>query len=466
MAHERILVVDDEVGMREYLMKLLSDSGYSVCAAEDSRCALEMLSETPPDLALVDMRMPKKGGMALLEEIKKRAPHVVVAIMTAYGTTESAVQAMKLGAYDYIRKPFEVDDILHLVDKALEKKRLQDENLALHKELEKSYTFEDIVSKNASMHKVFEVVRKVADTRSTILVRGETGTGKELIARALHNLSGRREKPFIPVDCATLSETLLESELFGHVKGAFTGATADKKGLFEVAEGGTIFLDEVGHVAPEMQAKLLRVLQDGQVKRVGEAVSRRVDVRLIAATNEDLEAAIPAGRFREDLYYRLNVVPILIPPLRERKEDIPLLVDFFIRKYNRLENKDLGGMDEEALKVLFGYDWPGNVRELENLVHRAVVMEKGERIAAGDLPENICSLSCVDRRDAATRTNDFHNARQFAIESFEKRFLTEALKRHQGNVSHVAREIGLDRRNLQKKFKSLGIDPSDFHNPS
>ncbi len=466
MAHEQILVVDDEPGMREYLTKLLSDNGYRVKTADDGKHALETLSLDVPDLALVDMRMPRKGGMALLEEIKKTVPHVIVIMMTAYGTTESAVQAMRLGAYDYIRKPFEVDDILHLIDKALEKKRLQDENLALHKELEKSYTFEDIVSQNDRMCKIFDLVRKIADTRSTVLVRGETGTGKELVARALHNLSGRRENPFIPVDCATLSETLLESELFGHVKGAFTGATSDKKGLFEVADGGTIFLDEIGHVAPGMQAKLLRVLQDGQVKRVGETDTRHVDVRLVAATNEDLEAAIKEGRFREDLYYRLNVVPIVIPPLRERKEDIPMLAGFFIRKYNRLENKELSGVSEDAMRVLLGYDWPGNVRELENLVHRAVVMEKGPEIAAEDLPESVCMASSVDRRDAVTRTGDFHKARQLALESFERRFLTEALKRHQGNVSHVAREIGLDRRNLQKKFKSLRINPLDFHNPA
>ncbi len=466
MAHERILVVDDESGMREYLTKLLSDSGYRVSTAEDGKQALETLTQDIPDLALVDMRMPKKGGMPLLEEIKKRAPHVIVIIMTAYGTTESAVEAMKLGAYDYIRKPFEVDDVLHLIDKALEKKRLEEENIELHKELQKSYTFEDIVSQNDRMRKIFDLVRKIADTHSTVLVRGETGTGKELIARALHSLSGRREKPFIPVDCATLSETLLESELFGHAKGAFTGATSDKKGLFEVADGGTIFLDEIGHVAPGMQAKLLRVLQDGQVKRVGETDTRHVDVRLVAATNEDLEAAIKEGRFREDLYYRLNVVSVVIPPLRERKEDISLLAEFFVRKYNLLENKTLSGLSESALRVLLGYEWPGNVRELENLIHRAVVMEKGDEIAVEDLPEAVCSDPCVDRRDTTMRTLDFHEARQSAIESFEKRFLTDALKRHQGNVSHVAREIGLDRRNLQKKFKSLGIDPSEFHSPS
>jgi transcriptional regulator with PAS, ATPase and Fis domain len=345
----------------------------------------------------------------------------------------------------------------------LEKKRLEEENVALHKELEKSYSFEDMISQNPQMHKIFDLVRKIANTRSAVLLRGETGTGKELLARAIHNLSERRDKPFIPVDCGALTETLLESELFGHVKGAFTGATQDKKGLFELAQEGVVFLDEIGHISLGIQAKLLRVLQDGQIKRVGEAESRHVDVRLISATNEDLEKAIKEDRFREDLYYRLNVVPIWIPPLRERKEDIALLSERFVRKYNGLEKKSLRGVSGDVLKILMNYEWPGNVRELENLIHRAVVMERGPEVLAEDLPENMRAPETAEQRDILSRTINYHRARKMALEGFEKRFLIEALTRNKGNVSNAAKETGIDRRNLQRKFKFYKIDPSNFH---
>jgi transcriptional regulator with PAS, ATPase and Fis domain len=312
------------------------------------------------------------------------------------------------------------------------------------------------------MRELLEVVRMVAPTEKTFLIQGESGTGKELIARAIHNLSSRRDNPFIPVDCGALTESLLESELFGHIKGAFTGATSDKKGLFEVADGGTAFLDEIGHTSLGIQAKLLRVLQDGQIKRVGEATSRRVDVRLISATNEDLEKVVKEGRFREDLYYRLNVVPVWIPPLRERKEDIPLLVEHFIQKYNRLEKKNLQGVSQDALNILMSYDWPGNVRELENFFHRAVVIEMGPEILPKDLPAEIKTPETAERRDFPSRTMNFRKARKKAIESFEKRFLIEALQRNKGNVSKTAKEVGLDRRNLQRKFKSYKINPTDY----
>lgn len=462
MAKEKILVVDDEIGMRQLLEKLLEDNGYEVTSAVDGVDALDKIKENRPAFALIDFKMPRMNGLRLLEKIKKSYPEVVVVMMTAYGTVENAVSAMKLGAFDYINKPFENEEIMLVINKALEKKRLEEENIVLRRQLEKSYTLSDIISANAEMQKVFDVMRKVAQTKSTVLVQGETGTGKELVARAIHNLSPRHDLPFVPVDCAALSESLLESELFGHVRGAFTGAVQDKEGLFETAHGGTVFLDEVGHISSEIQAKLLRVLQDGEIKRVGDAGSRKVDIRLIAASNEDLEKAVKESRFREDLYYRLNVVPIFIPPLRERKEDILLLVEHFINKYNCLEKKQLKGIAADALKVLMNYDWPGNVRELENLVHRAVVMEQGENIDLADLPASLRVPETAEMRNNYSRAADFRKAKKNAVMSFEKRFLTEVLIRNQGNVSRVAKEISLDRRNLHRKLRVLKLNPRDF----
>ncbi len=463
MSNERILVVDDEQGMRQYLHKLLSDKGYVVETAAEGAGALDSIKVNMPDLALIDFKMPKMDGLQLLEKIKKEYPEIIVVMMTAYGTMENAVKAMKLGAVDYVNKPFDMEEILLVVDKALEKKRLEAENIVLRRELKKSYTFSDIISENKQMQRVFEIIKKVAPAKSTVLIQGETGTGKELVARAIHNLSERRDKPFVPVDCGALTTSLLESELFGHVKGAFTGAMADKKGLFETAEGGTVFLDEIGHVSLEMQAKLLRVLQDGQIKRVGEAASHTVDVRLISASNEDLEIAVKENRFREDLFYRLNVVPVWIPPLRDRLEDIPLLAEHFVKKYNRLEKKNLRGIAQDTLKVLMDYSWPGNVRELENLIHRAVVMEAGETIQLSDLPANVNVPFTADRRNSASRTINFRQARKRAFESFEKRFITEALIRTKGNISKAAKEIGMDRRNLHKKLKYYRIDSKKFN---
>jgi len=458
MKKEHILVVDDEQGMRQFLNKLLMDNGYKVSTAENGNAALGLIAKQVPDLALIDFKMPGMDGLQVLSKIKAMFPQVTVIMMTAYGTMENAIRAIRLGAYDYISKPFEIDAILLGLDKALEKKRLEAENLLLRQELKKTYTFSDIISENPIMLKMFELIKKVAPTKSTVLIQGQTGTGKELVARAIHALSPRQEKNFVPVDCAALTESLLESELFGHVRGAFTGASQDKKGLFEVADGETIFLDEIGHISKEVQAKLLRVLQDGQIKRVGEALTRMVDVRLIAASNEDIEKAVKQGTFREDLFYRLNVVPAWIPPLMDRAEDIPMLVEHFILKYNRIESKKVEGMTSAALKILMDYSWPGNVRELENIIHRAVVMATEYEIDLADLPQVVRTAQTADLRDKS-RTLNFKKAKQRAIESFEQRFLTEALMRHDGNVSQAAKEIGLDRRNLHKKLKNYKLKP-------
>ncbi|MFH1459662.1 MAG: sigma-54 dependent transcriptional regulator [Candidatus Omnitrophota bacterium] len=462
MKQDRILVVDDEPGMRQYLKKLLTDNGYQVEIAENGIQALEMINEKVLDLALIDFKMPGMDGIQLLAKIKAEHEHVIVIMMTAYGTMERAIQAMKLGAYDYLSKPFEVDAILLIIEKALKTKRLEDENIILRKELKKTYTFADIISENSQMQHIFEIIQKVAPAKSTVLIQGETGTGKELIARALHALSPRNQKPFIPVDCGALSESLLESELFGHIKGAFTGATQDKKGLFETADGGTVFLDEIGHISLAIQAKLLRVLQDGQIKRVGEAASRSVDIRLVAASNEDIEMGIKEGKFREDLFYRLNVVPIFVPALRERNEDIPLLVEHFIHKYNNIEKRNIQGISHDALKMLMSFSWPGNVRELENLVHRAVVMADKDNIEVMDLPLNVKTLSVAERRIDANRTLDFRKAKNNALAAFEKRFLIESLMRHKGNISRAAKEMNLDRRNLHRKLKQYNITPSNY----
>ena len=459
---ELILIIDDEVGMRKYLQRLFVDNGYRVVSASNGEQGLEELARSAPDLVLVDLKMPKVDGIEFLKEAKKKSSTLPIIIMTAYGSMESAIEAMKLGAYDYINKPFDMDEILLAVNKALEKKRLEEENIILHKELEKRYTFQDMVSKNPQMHRVFDLIKKVSSTKSNVLIIGETGTGKELIARAIHNLSNRRDKPFIPVDCASLTESLLESELFGHIKGAFTGAISDKKGLLEAANGGTVFLDEIGHISLSIQTKLLRVLQDGVIKRVGDTTFKKVDVRIISATNEDLEGLVKEKKFREDLYYRLNVVPVVLPPLRERKEDIPLLVEYFINKYNSLEKKNLKGINSDALKLLMNYSWPGNIRELENIVHRAVVMEKSEYIRVEDLPSELREVKTAEERDLCIRSSDFRKARRLAIEAFEKRFLIEALKRNKGNVSRTAKEINLDRRNLQRKLKFYKINPLNF----
>ncbi|MBU1044154.1 MAG: sigma-54 dependent transcriptional regulator [Candidatus Omnitrophica bacterium] len=456
MKKEHILVVDDEPGMRQFLNKLLSDNGYKISTAENGNDALDLIAKQVPDLAIIDFKMPGMDGLQLLSKIKEKFPQVTVIMMTAYGTMENAIRAIKSGAYDYLSKPFEIESILLVINKALEKKRLEAENLTLRQELKKTYTFSDIISENAAMHKIFDLIKKVAPTKSTVLIQGQTGTGKELVARAIHALSPRQEKNFVPVDCAALTESLLESELFGHVRGAFTGASQDKKGLFEVADGGTIFLDEIGHISKEVQAKLLRVLQDGDIKRVGEALTRTVDVRLIAASNEDIEKAVKQGTFREDLFYRLNVVPVWIPALMDRAEDIPMLVEHFILKYNRIEAKKVEGMTSTALKILMEYSWPGNVRELENIIHRAVVMATEAKIDLADLPQVVRIAPTADLRDKS-RTLNFKKAKQRAIEVFEQRFLTEALMRHEGNVSRTAKEIGLDRRNLHKKLKSYKI---------
>src|SRR5512139_2897548 len=376
MASKRILIVDDEESFRHMLSVILIKEGYEVETASNGEEGLRKAAASPFDQILCDIRMPRMDGLAFLQETKKIALEATIIVMSAYGTVDIAIEAMKLGAYDYISKPFKPDEIILTLRKAEEREQLRRENLLLRKEVTKEYSFENIVSKNEKMQNVFDVIKKVAQYKSTVLISGESRTGKELVARALHYNSERSPNPFIPVNCGAIPENLLESELFGHAKGAFTDAIRTKKGLFEEADAGTLFLDEIGELPAQLQVKLLRVLQDGEIRRIGESKSIQIDVRIVAATVKDLSREVNESRFREDLFYRLNVLPIPIPPLRERKEDIPLLIHHFIQKFDQAMNKNVASVDHKAMETLISYKWYGNVRELENTIERAIVLSE------------------------------------------------------------------------------------------
>jgi two-component system response regulator PilR (NtrC family) len=383
----RVLIVDDEPSLVEFLAVLCAGEGLEVATARSVAEARERLSETPPDLVLCDMMMPDGNGLDLLREIKQSGVPASVVLMTAYTSTKSAIEAMKLGAYDYVPKPFDVDELKVTISRALEKSRLFEENVWLRKELEQRYSFGNIIGRSPRMQSIFALIERVARTSSTVLVSGESGTGKELIARAIHFSSARAAHRFLSINCGAMPEPLLESELFGHERGAFTGAVRDKKGLFHEADRGTLFLDEISEMSVTMQVKLLRALQDKLVRRVGGNTEEAVDVRIIAATNQELAERIARGEFREDLYYRINVIPIQLPPLRERREDIPLLVSYFLQKYaEQMELPAPKRISAEAMRMLEGYSWPGNVRELENLIERALALSGSPAVTAADLP--------------------------------------------------------------------------------
>jgi two-component system response regulator PilR (NtrC family) len=382
----RILVVDDEKSLLEFLSLLFREEGYEVTVESSGTAALERTRQESFDLVLSDVMMPDLNGLELLREVKARDPRAAVVMMTAYSSTRSAIEAMKLGAADYVTKPFDVEELKVVVQRAIEKAALVDENVYLRRELGRKYEFANIVGKSARMQVIFALIERVAKTSSTVLLHGESGTGKELIARAIHFASPRAENRFLSINCGALPENLLESELFGHERGAFTGAVREKKGLFQEADHGTLFLDEIGEMTPAMQVKLLRAIQEKTVRKVGGNREEAVDARIIAATNQDLRERIARGGFREDLYYRINVIPIDLPPLRDRREDIPLLVDFFLEKYSAQMGFPKRRISVEALRLLEGYHWPGNVRELENLIERAIALSAGEAIATDDLP--------------------------------------------------------------------------------
>ncbi|MGZ3749298.1 MAG: sigma-54-dependent transcriptional regulator, partial [Pseudobdellovibrionaceae bacterium] len=389
MIPKRILIVDDEESFRHMLSVILIKEGYEVDTSSNGEEGLQKASASPFDQILCDIRMPRMDGLVFLREIKKTGAETTVIMMSAYGTVDTAIEAMKLGAYDYISKPFKPDEIILTLRKSEEREQLRKENQLLRKEVGKEYSFENIVSKNEKMQKMFDVIKKVSQYKSTVLITGESGTGKELVARALHYNSDRSQSPFVAVNCGAIPENLLESELFGHAKGAFTDAIRTKKGLFEEADGGTLFLDEIGELPGQLQVKLLRVLQEGEIRRIGESKPIQIDVRIVAATVKDLSNEVNEGHFREDLFYRLNVLPIHIPPLRERREDIPLLIQHFIGKYNQTMNKNVADVDHNALDTLMNYKWYGNVRELENTIERAIVLSEKNNIGLENLPIEI-----------------------------------------------------------------------------
>jgi len=444
----KILVVDDEEIVRTSLLDWLQEDGYQVDAAEDGFKALEKIKEQPWDIALVDLKMPKMDGLQLLQKMKEIEPAIQVIMITAYATVNTAVQAIKDGAYDYLVKPFNPEEISLLIERLVQSQELVKEISLLRKQLEKQYQFHDLISKNRGMQAVFDLAHTVSKSNSNVLILGESGTGKELLARAIHNESLRADGPFVPVSCVALTETLLESELFGHEKGAFTDAVAQKKGKFELADGGTIFLDEIGDISPKLQLNLLRVIQEREVTRVGGTNPVKVDARVIAATNRNLKKAVEDGTFRDDLYYRLNVISVEIPPLRERKEDIPLLAHHFLEQFNITMEKKVERISEEALDILMRYDWPGNVRELENVVERAMVITKANLIKAEELhlsPE-------VARGDVSPPTLGDKSLR-----AMEKSHIERILNENNWNIQKSAEVLNIDRVTLYNKIKKYNL---------
>ena len=449
-----VLIVDDEENMRHMLSKFLSKNDYRADAADNGANALKMLRENPYDIILCDIRMPEMDGMSFLKKMSEEnltSPTVIM--MSAYGTLDDALEAMKMGAYDYISKPFKPDEVLLTLKKAEERERLRKENLQLKKEIKKEYSFENIISKNKEMHKIFETIQKVADYKTTVLISGESGTGKELIAKAVQYQSDRAGGPFVAINCGAIPENLLESELFGHVRGAFTDATKNKKGLFEEANNGTLFLDEVGELPKLLQVKLLRVLQDWEIRRVGDTKTSKVDVRVIAATIKDLAKEVSKDAFREDLYYRLNVIPIHLPPLRQRREDIPLLAHHFLKKYNKELNTRVKGYGPEAMNSLMEYSWMGNVRELENTIERALVLSESDTIQSEHLPERISESRYEGSHTLSTNSFSIKHASRL----MEKELIAKALEKTGGNRTHASRLLEISHRTLLYKIEEYGI---------
>jgi two-component system response regulator AtoC len=454
MTQKRILIIDDEENFRHLLSVILIKEGYEVETASNGEEGLQKALASPFDQILCDIRMARMDGLEFLKEIKKTELETTVIVMSAYGTVDIAIEAMKLGAYDYISKPFKPDEIILTLRKAEEREQLRRENQLLRREVAQKYSFENIVSKNEKMQKMFDVIKKVARYKSTVLITGESGTGKELVARALHYNSERSQNPFIPVNCGAIPENLLESELFGHVKGAFTDAIRTKKGLFEEADGGTLFLDEIGELPAQLQVKLLRVLQEGEIRRIGESKSIKVNVRIVVATVKDLTKEVNEGRFREDLFYRLNVLPIHIPPLRERKEDIPLLIHHFINKYNQSMNKNVGGIDHKALETLMNHSWFGNVRELENTIERAIVLAEKNNIELENLP--IETQEFKEEFESEPLPDEEYSIKK-ASKALEINLIKRALRKTKGNHTHAAKVLEISHRALLYKIKEYGI---------
>lgn len=456
MPHYTILVVDDEKIQRETLAGFLKKGGYQTVLAKSAEDAYQIILNRHIDIVLTDFKMSGKTGLELLQDIKKLNPEVTVIIMTAYGKIEDAVTAMKAGAFNYLTKPIDLDEVEALVKHALQFKRLAGENRRLKDSLMEKHRFTNIISNSSNMEETLNLAARAADSKTSILIQGESGTGKELISRAVHYSSSRKDKAMITVNCAAISENLLESELFGHEKGAFTGAIAQKTGRVEEAEGGTLFLDEVGDIPLSIQVKLLRFLQFGEFQRVGGNQVLKIDVRIITATNRDLQTMIKEKTFREDFYYRLNVINIIVPPLRNRKEDIPLLIDFFIKKYAAQNQKEIKQISREALDILMKYDYPGNVRELENLIERAVVLARDTIITRDDLPIQF-ALGSEQKTMGKTPLEYYEGSFKEKTEAFEKDLIIDSLKIHDFNQSRAAESIGMTERNLRYKIQKYGL---------
>ena len=456
----KVLVVDDDSVVLKAVTQILQREGHPVVAIDDAVEGLAAAKDPSIDVVVLDIKMPHLSGMDLLRAIKADRPDVEVIMMTAFATVETAVEAVKAGAYDYLTKPFEnIDEVSLTVAKAAERKALKDRTRALEEALTARSQFEDLIGQSSQMRAVFKLVETVSHSTATVLIQGESGTGKELVARAIHYRSARRDKPFVAVNCSALTETLLESELFGHVKGSFTGATGNKKGLFEAADGGTIFLDEIGDVPPATQVRLLRVLQEGEVKRVGANEPVKVDVRVIAATHVDLSRAKEQGKFREDLFYRLNVITIDLPPLRDRPEDVPLLAHHFLKVYAAKADKKVSGISPRAMEALTCNRWTGNVRELENVIERAVVLTANDVIDVEDLPPG---FQAAPQADSAVEVFSlahlpYAQAKRLAMRAFERRYLSALLEKNNHNVSSAARAAGVDRSNFRRLLKQYEV---------
>ena len=458
----KILIAEDDRATRQLLIEYLSQEGYEVTGANDGEDALDIIRKYDDfDVLITDLKMPKLDGIGLLSKIRIEKPEIVVLMMTGYASVDTAVQAMRLGAEDYISKPVNLEELRMQLSKAIEKRSIKHENIVLKEQLKDKYSFEDIIAKSELMQNVFQLIKKIADSDSTVIVYGESGTGKELVARAIHHNSHRRNKPLVPVNCGAIPEELLESELFGHEKGAFTGAHRTKPGRFEMADKGTIFLDEIGDMSPNLQVKILRVLQQHEFERVGGVQPIKVDIRVIAATHRDLDKAMKEKKFREDLYYRLNVIPVVVPPLRERKSDIPLLVSCFTDEFNSEKGKNISDISGKALEVFLKYNWPGNVRELKNMIERLVVLKCNGVIELEDLPEKLriaCSDSGGEHELPFVKLPEDGTSFSTMVTNFEKQLILQALDKSSGVKNRAAKLLNMNRTTLVEKIKKLEIN--------
>lgn len=450
----KILVIDDEKSILDLLSVVFKKEGYIVETSLSAKTALELIDNEEFDLILTDIKLPQMSGMKILKYVKEKYPAMPVVMITAYGTIKQAIEALKMGAMDYIVKPFNMEELKIIVAQGLENRRIQQENVLLKKDLEEKYGMNNMVGKSKKMLEIYNLIEKIAVTDSTVLISGESGTGKEIAARAIHFHSRRRERPFVSINCGALPENLLESELFGHVKGSFTGAIVNKKGMFETAEKGTLFLDEVGEMSPWTQVKLLRTLQDRKVRRVGGTEEFPIDVRIIGATNQDLKKRIEEGKFREDLFYRLNVISLELPPLRNRKEDIPLLVSHFLSKYCDKMGRDMKRMAPRVMKVFESYSWPGNVRELENAIERIIAIEERETITESSLPEELISPQREQDRSYEVKLGFDLNV---TLDDISRNFVQQALRRTNGNLKETATLLGINYRSLRYLIEKLGL---------